>query len=179
MGRKCLGLLGMAMIFAASPVQAGDGLTNYGDIAQFAIPLIAASVSVAKSDKDGLLQLGATSVGTMATTYALKYSVNSQRPKGGGQSFPSGHTASAFMGASYLHYRYGWEYGLPAYAAAAVVGYSRVAADQHHWEDVVGAAVIANVSAFILTDRLDDRVQLVPFMDLSKRSFGIVGKIRF
>ena len=116
---------------------------------------------------------------TLGTTHALKFVVDRERPNGSGKSFPSGHTASAFLGASYLHYRYGWEYALPAYAAAAIVGYSRVEADEHHWEDVVAGAAIANLSAYVLTDELDESVSIVPFIDWHKQSFGIVAKLRF
>ncbi len=115
----------------------------------------------------------------MGLTYGLKYSVDRERPNGGDQSFPSGHTASAFMGASFLHYRYGWEYGVPAYAAAALVAYSRVDADKHYWEDVVAAAVLANVTAYIFTDTLNENVVIVPFADLRKKNFGITAAIRF
>jgi membrane-associated phospholipid phosphatase len=172
-------MLGAAVIFSASPLRAGDTLTTYGEIAQIAIPAAAVSVAALKSDGDGLLQFGATSAVTMGITYALKYSLDRERPDGGGQSFPSGHTASAFMGASYLHYRYGWEYGLPAYAAAAAVGYSRVEADKHHWEDVIAAAVIANLSAYVFTDTLEESVSIVPFTDWGKHNFGIMARFRF
>jgi membrane-associated phospholipid phosphatase len=49
----------------------------------------------------------------------VKRTVDRERPDGGGLSFPSGHTS----GASYLHYRYGWKYGLPTYLAEAAVGW--------------------------------------------------------
>jgi membrane-associated phospholipid phosphatase len=174
-----LGLLGAAIIFTAPPVRAGEALTTYGDIAQLAIPAIAVSVTALKSDFDGLLQFGATSAVTMGTTVALKNGINRERPNGGDKSFPSGHAASAFMGASFLHYRYGWEYGLPAYVAAAGVAYSRVDADKHFWTDVIGSAVIANVSAYVLTDTLNENVSIVPFTDIGKKNFGLIAKIRF
>lgn len=178
--RGVLALLGAGMIVSAAPARAGSSLTNYGDVAQYAIPMLAATVSAVKADGDGLWQLGATSVATMGTTYALKYGIDRERPKGrGGQSFPSGHTAFAFMGASYLHYRYGWGYGLPAYVAASVVGYSRVDADKHYWSDVIGAALIANISAYILTDTQNNRVVVIPFANRGKRNLGIVAKLRF
>ena len=179
-GRSLLAALAMTAGLAVPQAQARDGLTVYGDIFQIAIPVIAAATSVAKSDTDGLVQLGATSLAAMGTTEALKYTINSKRPDGHGrQSFPSGHTTAAFMGASYLHYRYGWEYGLPAYAAAALVGYSRVHAREHHWIDVVGGALVGNVAAYFLTDPKDDTVTIMPFTDLRKPSFGIMARIKF
>ena len=75
-------------------------------------------------------------------TYGLKYAIDAERPNGGGQSFPSGHTASAFMGAEFIRKEYGWGWGLPAYAAASWVGYTRVESHNHYWRDVLGGALI-------------------------------------
>ena len=163
------------------PSQAkSDALETYGDIAQLAIPGIALAGSLYKEDYEGVVQLGLTSAVTLGTTFALKYGVDRQRPNNsGGKSFPSGHTASAFMGASYLHYRYGWQYGFPAYAAAVVVGISRVEAEKHHASDVIASAVIANVAAYIFTDTFDDKVTLLPFVDIGKKNFGITAKMGF
>lgn len=180
--RVLVTVIGAGFLLFASQARAGsDTLTTYGDVGQIAIPVIAGIIAVAKEeDSEGLVQLGLTSAVTLSLTEVLKIAVDRERPNnGGGRSFPSGHTARAFMGASYLHYRYGWEYGLPAYAAAAVVGYSRVNADKHHWEDVVAGAVIANVTAYVFTDALDADVVLIPFTDLRKKNFGITASIRF
>jgi len=75
-------------------------------------------------------------------TYGLKYAIDAERPNGGGQSFPSGHTAAAFMGAEFIRKEYGWAWGAPAYAAASWVGYTRVESDNHYWRDVLGGAII-------------------------------------
>jgi len=69
--------------------------------------------------------------------------VNRTRPNGGHQSFPSGHTASAFAGAAFLQRRYGWKVGVPACFAATFVGYSRVESHNHYTSDVVAGAAIA------------------------------------
>ena len=47
--------------------------------------------------------------------------------------------------------RYGWEYGVPAYAAATFVGYSRVESKQHFTKDVVAGAGIGILSSYIFT----------------------------
>ena len=136
-------------------------------------------VSAVKRDKNGLLQLGVGTVATMGVVLGTKYAVDSKRPDGGSLSFPSGHTAGAFAGASYLHYRYGWKWGLPAYAAAAVVGYSRVEADRHYWYDVVGGAAIANLFAFVVTDSFDDDVVIIPIINTGKHNFGLLARFEF
>lgn len=156
-----------------------DAFETYGDVAQLAIPGIALAASLIKEDYDGVAQLAFTSAVTVGTTYALKFGVNRERPDGGDHSFPSGHTASAFMGASYLHYRYGWQYGFPAYAAAIAVAVSRVEADKHYASDVVAAALLANAVAYVFTDTFDDNVSLLPFTHAGKKNFGITVRIRF
>ncbi|SDZ06263.1 hypothetical protein [Nitrosomonas sp. Nm33] len=40
--------------------------------------------------------------------------------------------------------RYGWKYGMPVYAVALFVAYSRVEPEQHHAHDVVAGAAIGN-----------------------------------
>jgi membrane-associated phospholipid phosphatase len=47
--------------------------------------------------------------------------------------------------------RYGWEYGVPAYAAASFVAYSRVEAKQHFPHDVIAGAAIGIASSYIFT----------------------------
>jgi membrane-associated phospholipid phosphatase len=75
-------------------------------------------------------------------THGLKYAVDAERPNGGGRSFPSGHASISFCSAEFLRRRYGWAWGVPAYAAACFVGYSRVEVKQHYTRDVVAGALI-------------------------------------
>ena len=99
----------------------------------------------------GSLGQEATSVGT---AYALKHIVREERPNGADfQSFPSDTSALAFAPAQYLWDRYGWEYGVPAYAAAIYTGYSRVEAKDHHWYDVAASAGFAFGFSKIFTTR--------------------------
>jgi len=90
-------------------------------------------------DGNGALEFGESAALTLGVTYGLKYTVNEKRPNGGGQSFPSAHTSISFSSAEFMRKRYGWEYGIPAYAAASFVAYSRVEAGEHHPHDVVAA----------------------------------------
>jgi membrane-associated phospholipid phosphatase len=173
----------LALLVAAlvpSPARAGDGFETFGDVMRVALPAAALGISAVKRDGDGALQLAASAVPTFALTYGLKAVVHEERPDhSGDDSFPSGHASSAFLGASYLHYRYGWKYGLPAYTLAALGGASPVEADKHFVHDVLASAAIANLSAYFLTDPANDRVFLFPYCDTRKRSFGIVASLRF
>ena len=78
--------------------------------------------------------------------------IDKERPNNGNNdSFPSGHTSTAFQGAAFIQKRYGWKYGAPAYVAASFVGYSRVEADKHHLEDVIAGAAIGILSSYYFT----------------------------
>lgn len=96
------------------------------------------------------------------STYALKYSINAQRPNGGGQSFPSGHSSASFMGAEFIRKQYGNAWGAPAYAAASWVGYTRVESHNHYWRDVIGGAVVGVVSNYDF-DHIDTPIGEISF----------------
>jgi len=83
---------------------------------------------------------------TELLTYGLKYGVNAERPNGGGQSFPSGHTSIAFASAEFMRKEYGWGWGIPAYLVASYVGWSRVESEKHWPRDVWAGAAIGVLS---------------------------------
>jgi membrane-associated phospholipid phosphatase len=129
----------------------GDNIQTAGDVLQFVLPATAGALTLANRDWEGSLQLAESSALTLGVTYGLKYAVNERRPNGGTQSFPSGHTSISFSAAEFMRKRYGWEYGIPAYAAASFVAYSRVEAQQHYPHDVVAGAAIGIISSYIFT----------------------------
>jgi hypothetical protein len=76
----------------------------------------------------------------------LKYSIAETRPDGSANnSFPSGHTTTAFMGAHIFHKEYGERspyYSIGAYIMASVTGFFRQLNDRHWSSDVlVGAGL--------------------------------------
>lgn len=79
---------------------------------------------------------------TYIFTAAAKIVFNRTRPGGGNYSFPSGHTSPNFAIAGTLAYMYPWYIGVPAFAAAALVGYTRIDLNQHYASDVVAGAGI-------------------------------------
>ncbi len=81
----------------------------------------------------------------------IKIVVDRERPKGGGHSFPSGHTSSSFASAGVLHQHFGWRVGAPAYAAATFVGWTRIR-DRAHWlSDTLSGAALGLASARAVT----------------------------
>lgn len=130
-------------------------LEDSGDVLQIALPVTAGVVSLLKKDYQGTKKFVYAYATTFAVTYSLKYITEKKRPEGRKQydSFPSGHTSSAFSGASFLQRRYGWGYGIPAYLLAAAVGVSRLEApDGYHdtW-DVIGGGAIGIASTYLFT----------------------------
>ena len=90
----------------------------------------------------------------------LKYSIEEPRPDGSANnSFPSGHTATAFMGAHIFHKEYGHKspfYSIGAYLLATMTGVFRQLNNKHWISDVfVGAGVGIGVTelAYFLNDK--------------------------
>jgi len=83
-----------------------------------------------------LLKGFALNTAVVHTTKTLvdKWRPTAQNP----DSFPSDHTAAAFGGASFIQTRYGYSYGIPAYALASFVG-DTVNFDAYAEIDVGGA----------------------------------------
>jgi len=149
---------------------AGDRLTAAGDVLQYMLPATAAGLILLSKDAQGAWQFGESAALTLGATYALKYAVEERRPHGGGESFPSAHASIAFSAADFLRKRYGWAYGVPTYALASVVAYSRVEARAHHPQDVIAGAAIGIVSSYFFT-RSDHGWQVQAAAD--RRAYGI------
>ena len=156
----------LSILFATSVAFAGRGgsvenrITRTGDILQFAIPLSALAYSAIIQDWQGVKQLSYVTGATMATTYVLKYTIREERPYQNegeiGHTFPSGHTSFAFAGAGYWQMRHGWLVGVPMYAAAAFVGYSRNHAKKHNWLDITTGAAIGLGFNLLFTSRYNN-----------------------
>lgn len=76
----------------------------------------------------------------------LKYTVRRLRPdETSRNSFPSGHTATAFMTAAMLDKEYGWRspwFSIGGYTVAAVTGVSRILNNRHWMSDVISGGAI-------------------------------------
>ncbi len=82
-------------------------------------------------------------------TDVFKAIAREERPdSSNNQSFPSGHSTSAFAFASVVHAEHGWAWAVPAYALASFVGYSRINDNKHYFHDVVAGAVVGTSYGF-------------------------------
>ncbi len=149
-----------------SVLHAEENYALAGDILQVVLPLTAISTTLIIEDYNGSVQFLKAFTATTVTTQVLKYGINAERPNGGDHSFPSGHTSAAFSGASFIQRRYGWSYGIPAYAAAVYVGWSRVNAEAHYTRDVVAGALIGIGFTYLFTDPYKQTFTITPVVDL-------------
>ena len=80
--------------------------------------------------------------GLMATV--LKYTVREPRPDNSKEknSFPSGHTTTAFTFATVVATEHEWYWGLLAVGGAALTGYSRMNDGRHFLHDVVAGMTL-------------------------------------
>ena len=147
---------------AATPGMAGTSgtIATSGDVGAVIIPLTAGIVALAHTNKKvmqlykskGLQELFESWGTAVAATLALKYLVKEERPNGdNNHSFPSLHASSSFAAAGYLQRRYGWLYGLPAYAASTYVCWTRIDAREHYFHDVLIGAIIGVGASQIFT----------------------------
>lgn len=120
------------------------------------------------------------------TTVIIKAAANTQRPtteyQNGHYGFPSYHTSSTFAIAATIEEYYGWQAGLPAYALAGLVGWSRIDEREHDLSDVVFGAVLGYVIGKSVAAAHLDRecgVQVCPFYEPVSRTTGIMLELPF
>ena len=133
-----------------------DFKTGIDDYTQFFGPVMTVGLKVAgvegRSDWGRFLASTAMSYGLMAGfVNSIKYTAKEMRPDGStANSWPSGHTATAFVGATILHKEYGltrspW-YSVAGYGVATATGVMRVLNNRHWVSDVLSGAGIGIMS---------------------------------
>ncbi len=133
-----------------------DFKTGIDDYTQFFGPAMVVGLKLGgyegRSDWPRLLSSAATSYAIMAILVnSIKYSAKEMRPDGStANSWPSGHTATAFVGASLLHKEYGltrspW-WSVAGYGVATATGVMRVLNNRHWISDVMSGAGIGIMS---------------------------------
>jgi membrane-associated phospholipid phosphatase len=134
-----------------------DFKTGIDDYTQFFGPAMAVGLKLAgvegRSDWPRLLASAGMSYAIMAALVnGIKYTAKEMRPDGSSaNSWPSGHTATSFVGATLLHKEYGltrspW-YSVAGYGVATATGVMRVLNNRHWISDVMSGAGIGIMSA--------------------------------
>ena len=143
--------------------------SNYGDLLGQLIPNIAYSVYQWNygnpiKGKVRAKYMAKVTLFAGGSTFFLKRIINQRRPKGRDRnSFPSGHTTTAFAFASVIsheHPSYRWY----AYALASFVGLSRVNDNAHYFHDVVMGATIGMAFGEAL-HKSQERIAFIPVKD--------------
>ena len=145
---------------------------NYDDYTQYAPAALMVGMKACgykgRSSWGRMLVSDAFSIASMAALVnGVKYSVSRLRPdKTSYNSFPSGHTATAFMTATMLHMEYEgcspW-FSIGGYTLAALTGVSRVLNNRHWVTDVAAGAAIGIGSVhlgYFITDLIFKDKQL-------------------
>ncbi len=135
------------------------------DIITGVIPLGALAVTYFSDDELGQKQWYRNTGLNLLLTSVARLGFNEtklgERPNGGEYGFPSGHESFVMSGAAFLGERYGWKWGLPAYAGAIYVGYVRVHRDKHHFRDVLASGALSYGVA-LLTVTPEQATHLAP-----------------
>ena len=133
-----------------------DFKTGIDDYTQFFGPAMTVGLKLGgyegRSDWPRLLASAAASYAIMAGfVNGIKYSAKEMRPDGStANSWPSGHTATSFVGATLLHKEYGltrspW-WSVAGYGVATATGVMRVLNNRHWISDVMSGAGIGIMS---------------------------------
>ena len=133
-----------------------DFKTGIDDYAQYFGPAMVVGLKLGgyegRSDWPRLLSSAGMSYAIMAAfVNGIKYTAKEMRPDGStANSWPSGHTATAFVGASLLHKEYGltrspW-WSVAGYGVATATGVMRVLNNRHWISDVMSGAGIGIMS---------------------------------
>lgn len=144
--------------------RADDYLQYLPVVSTYGLSLLGAKARHSYLDRTFLIATSYLTMGILVN--GLKYTVREPRPTGARNSFPSGHTATAFMGAELVRMEYKdasvW-YGVGAYVVATGVGVLRVWNERHWATDVLAGAGIGILSARVA-------YWLLPF---ERRLFGL------
>ena len=130
--------------------------THIDDYTQYFGPALTVGLKLGgyegRSDWPRLAASAAMSYGIMAAfVNGIKYTATEMRPDGStANSWPSGHTATSFVGATLLHKEYGltrspW-FSVAGYGVATATGVMRVLNNRHWVSDVLSGAGIGILS---------------------------------
>lgn len=147
-------ILALLFCYCASAAAAPRELP--ADIVTGLLPLASYAITRIKDDGEGGRQLLRSTGVSLLVNSSLRLAFDGtswgERPNGGPYGFPSGHAGFVTSSAAFLQDRYGWKYGLPAYALVGYVTYVRVDTNHHRWRDVAaGAAVSFSISKLFVT----------------------------
>jgi membrane-associated phospholipid phosphatase len=158
----------VAVLLASHPLRAGADEEAIADVFTGVVPLGALYVAHNKDDKEGKGQWFRSTATSLVINTALRVAFNETeygtRPNGHPYGFPSGHMSFIVSGAAFLQERYGYRYGIPAYALSAYTAWVRVDTGHHYWRDIVAATALAYGVSRVLVTPLEP-VKVAPLIE--------------
>ena len=158
MKRHPYAVLGALVLFCGTATADDDysGHELAADLVTAALPITSYAIAHYKEDGEGegqfLRSVGVSLVLNTALRVGFNQTSWGERPNGHPYGFPSGHVGFMTSSAAYLQDRFGWKYGVPAYALAGYVAWVRVDTEHHRWRDVAAAAALSiGVSKLFVT----------------------------
>ncbi len=136
-------------IVAAGQVTPLDDYIQYGPAAMY----VGLNIFEYQNEEKAFDQAGVFILGTgiyVAATHGLKAAITEARPDGTEKTFSSGHTATAFFGATVLAHEYRDthpEFVIAGYTLATATGALRIANNKHWVTDVLMGSAIGIASA--------------------------------
>lgn len=174
-------LLSFSTVYAQTEISGRrKSVKTSSDIMAAVTPVACIATVLVMQDWEGMKQGAFAAATTVGVSYALKYLVDKDRPdRSNNHSFPSLHTSVSFTGAAFIQKRYGWKWGVPAYAVASYVGWSRTYAKKHDWWDVAAGAALGVGSAYLFTRPFAEKYNLSINPVAGKGCYGLHASIIF
>ncbi|MDR1413861.1 MAG: phosphatase PAP2 family protein [Puniceicoccales bacterium] len=154
-GFKSIFVAGLLAFNCGSRLEASS-LENVGHAFQYILPAYAFGLTCLQKDYEGSKQFLYAFGSSQLTVHALKLTTREKRPNYSEgdkkNSFPSGDSSSSFLGAAFIHRRYGFKQAIIPYGFATLNAYSRVEAKKHYVHDVVAGALISWAFVWLFVD---------------------------
>jgi membrane-associated phospholipid phosphatase len=148
----------------AAPRAVADEIETAGDVLQYGVPAVGLAATAWLRDGTGFKQFVGTALVAETWVWTLKLVVDEKRPSGGGRGFPSGHSATAALGAGFVHRRYGLLPALPLYGLTGFVGWSRHDAGAHRTLDIVAGIAIGMGTAMVIGTPYEEELSVAPML---------------
>ena len=178
---RILVIVSMVLMASVNAKAQGKFVERSTDVLSIVPTMTGLCMAIVNEDKKGAVELGLSTATALVANYALEAAIKKDRPDGtGSHAFPSTHTLLAFNGSTFMIKRYGWKWGVPAYAVSAYVAWGRTHADKHDWWDVLGGAALGAGAALIYTHKFSKAtdVTIAPVV-LDGEAKGLMARIVF
>lgn len=133
-------------------------IEDIGTAFQFIVPTIAGTRAL-YDNNESFNQFLKHFLVLNGVTHLMKFLIDEKRPSSDRyESFPSGHTAAAFGGATFVHFRYSFNEAKYLYLMSIFTGFSRLYANKHHAQDVLTSIVLSFLTSYVFVNKKNDKI---------------------